>query len=251
MGMAGGLGSPVSPVQSARRAEAVKGIMVKLRLLISALFLLAIAPLAHGDTLYDNFTLGNCTSAQLAQADACGLITISDIGPNLVSVSVVLGPNEGWIDTGTHTTFTFNIDWPSNPAVTVTMTGDSINEFFVAPPPDGNPPFGTFSVGLTCLNQPNGCGTGGSDPLYDKPLTFNVSYANPGLNGDITVYDFTGNGNTPPIYFAADILNTKNGGNTGAIGALKPSLIPEPGSMILLGSGALAALFARKRRKAN
>jgi len=233
--------------------------VTKFRVLISAFFLLAIAPLAHADTLYDNFTLGNCTSAQLAQTDSCGLITLNDIGTNLVSVTVILGPDasnplnsggEGWIDTGTHTTFTFNIDWPSSPGVTVTLTGNSTNQFFVAPPPDGDPPFGTFNFGLTCLGAPDGCGTGGSDPLYNTPLTFDVSFVDPGTVGhNLTVYDFTGNGQTPPIYFAADILNTKNGGYTGAIGALKPSLIPEPGSMILLGSGALAGLLARKRRK--
>jgi hypothetical protein len=220
------------------------------------MFLLALTSVAHAVTLYDNFTLNNCTATQIASNGidpvsglpiACGIITLSTdtTNPNLVDVTVNLAPGEGWIDTGTHTTFTFNVDWPTNPPLIVTLTGTSVNNF-TAPSSTENPPFGQFSFGLTCLGSPDPCGTGGSAPLYNTQLTFTVGFAG---GGALTPFDFTGNGNTPPIYFAADILNTKNGGNTGAIGALKPSLIPEPASMVLLGSGALAGLLARKRRK--
>src|SRR5207302_6673312 len=117
-----------------------------------------------------------------------------------VDVSVVLASGEGFIDTGDHTTFTFNVDWPTNPAIVVTNLATG----FSFPSTAENPPFGAFSFGLTCLDQSGGCGTGGSAPLYNTPLTFTVGLAS---NAPLSVFDF--NGNAGGTYFAADILNTK------------------------------------------
>jgi hypothetical protein len=90
-----------------------------------------------------------------------------------------------------------------------------------------------YNHGLTC----SACGNGGSNPFFG-PLNFNVTLAG------LTAANFV----TSP-FFAADVISSN--GNTGLIdsgpGTVTP-VVPEPSSIVLLGSGMVGlAVFMRRK----
>ena len=166
-----------------------------------------------------------------------GTVTVTEVDATHVSVNVALTipPSVGFVNTGNHTPFTFNLNDAAT-SITVSTAGFSVG----SNPPFPNPSFGDFTNGIVCSGSPSpsGCGNGGNSP-NPGPLNFSIFDAD-GIN----ISSFVGNAGG--WLFAADILAN---GFTGAVGTQTPA-IPEPETyaMMLVGVG-LLGWVARRRKQ--
>jgi hypothetical protein len=203
--------------------------MKKFGLSLVALVIMAlIVPAAKADLVFNSTNGKCCFSVDLKQVNANDvLVTVT------LSGGATLFANTG----GGHPGFAFNLD----KAITAANIQNATNlgTFHVGPFVTNGPAFGTFDY---YFDIP-GSGTSGNDA---GPLTFDVV-----LSG-VLLSDFSKN--TAGYYFAADILDAAGGTGTSAISTDPtneelPS-VPEPASLMLLGSGlSAAALRLRKRNK--
>jgi PEP-CTERM motif-containing protein len=213
----------MSPLSSTRK------LVVSLALF--AVVAVGSATMARADTVTFDLNRGSTLPNQ-----NYGTVTLTLVG-NAIQVDISLLPGNRIVNTGFDASVAFNFTGSGQIGVTgLPGTYTLVNS--------GNPSsidmdgFGTFEYGVLFNAQGGGAGT-------DSSLTFTVTR----VGGFASVFELVQLSTNPPgsfqSPFAVDIICDSCGPATGVVGTTG---VPEPTSMLLLGTG-LATLAAGLRKR--
>jgi hypothetical protein len=201
-------------------------------------FLLTVtAPAAMADSIYD-LTIDHCSNVGGCgpAGTVFGTVTLATSGAN-VNVTVHLNSPFAYAKTGAgdNQAFKFNAVGVALTDITITSTvpGQTLMADAGTFNGDGT---GSFGFGIICST----CG-GGLSSAFSNDIAFTVANA--------SIADLTAP-NADGFTFVGDIGNTLTGA-TGPIGSGPPRSVPEPSSLLLLGSALAGLGVMRKRLRKN
>jgi PEP-CTERM motif len=206
------------------------GSLVRVALVVAAVTIGLAVAADPAQAIVFNLTSDHCTGGCGPAGTIFGTVTLTQNGTT-VDVTVHLNAGFAFAKTGAVDDLAFKFNGAAS-GVTVDQTVPGQTLTFVTGTFDGDGT-GHFTAGISCGT----CG-GGLSTAFSNDIVFHVA------NSTIAALTVA---NTSWNVFVADIGNTATGA-TGPIDATTPTTVPEPATLLLLGTGFAAAGVAARIR---